>query len=120
MVFNVLLTATIGLREGMAIILLPSILTNIRQGLLGESPTLAIDMQKNALLTKELFVLFALAFIPSYIGMSIGERNRKKISEELSRRLFFIFMLILGLVYYHCSRVFLFCSCFEFTLFLEN
>ncbi|MFT5697401.1 MAG: putative membrane protein YfcA [Desulforhopalus sp.] len=30
-----LLTATIGIREGMAIILLPSILTNIQQGLLG-------------------------------------------------------------------------------------
>ena len=32
-----LLTATIGIREGMAIILLPSILTNIQQGLLGGS-----------------------------------------------------------------------------------
>ena len=30
-----LITATIGIREGMAIILLPSILTNIQQGLLG-------------------------------------------------------------------------------------
>ncbi len=59
--------------------------------------TLAIAMQKNALLTKELLMLSAFAFVPSYIGMSIGERIRKKISEELFRRLFFVFMLMLGL-----------------------
>lgn len=59
--------------------------------------TLAIAMQKNALLSQELLMLSALAFIPSYIGMSIGEGIRKNISEQLFRRLFFIFMLMLGL-----------------------
>lgn len=59
--------------------------------------TLALALQKNNLLSRELLVLSATAFVPSYIGMRCGALIRKRISEALFKRLFFIFMLLLGI-----------------------
>ncbi len=64
---------------------------------LTSTTTLAFALQKNQLLTLELLQLSAMAFIPSYIGMIIGIQVRKRISEQVFKRLFFIFMLLLGL-----------------------
>jgi uncharacterized membrane protein YfcA len=58
--------------------------------------TLAFALQKNNLLTPELIKLSAFAFIPAYLGMLIGIQVRKRISDRTFRRLFFLFMLILG------------------------
>lgn len=58
--------------------------------------TLALALQKNQLLSPKLLKLSALAFVPAYLGMLAGIRIRNRISEELFRRLFFIFMLALG------------------------
>ncbi|WP_136795427.1 MULTISPECIES: sulfite exporter TauE/SafE family protein [Desulfosediminicola] len=58
--------------------------------------TLAMALQKNQLLNQELLILSGLAFIPAFLGMLGGIHIRKRISEALFRRLFFIFMLILG------------------------
>jgi uncharacterized membrane protein YfcA len=63
---------------------------------LTSTTTLAFALQKNQLLNLELIMLSAIAFIPSYVGMLVGRRIRQKISEHLFRRLFFIFMLLLG------------------------
>ncbi len=63
---------------------------------LTSTTTLAFALQKNQLLSRELIILSAIAFIPSYIGMLAGRRIRRNISEQLFRRLFFIFMLLLG------------------------
>ena len=58
--------------------------------------TLAFALQKNQLLTRELLILSAIAFLPAYVGMLIGNRLRKNISEQLFRKLFFSFMLLLS------------------------
>ena len=58
--------------------------------------TLAFALQKNELLTLELLKISAIACIPSFAGMQVGLIIRNKISEDVFRRLFFIFMLILG------------------------
>lgn len=63
---------------------------------LTSSTTLAFALQKNELLTAELLNISALAFIPAYIGMFLGVRIRNRISDDLFRRFFFIFMFILG------------------------
>lgn len=64
---------------------------------LTSTTTLAFAMQKNELLTWPLIQLSAIAFIPAYVGMLIGIRIRNRISDQLFRRLFFIFMLLLGI-----------------------
>ncbi|MBM9514468.1 sulfite exporter TauE/SafE family protein [Desulfogranum marinum] len=58
--------------------------------------TLAFALQKNKLLTGELLLLSAISFLPAYLGMLIGNRLRRNISEQLFRKLFFSFMLLLG------------------------
>lgn len=64
---------------------------------LTSTTTLAFALQKNQLLTTELIQLSAAAFVPSYIGMLAGVRIRNKISDELFKKLFFIFMLLLAI-----------------------
>lgn len=59
--------------------------------------TLAFALKKNNLLTGELLIISAIAFIPSLLGMQIGIAIRQRISEKLFRRFFFGFMLLLGL-----------------------
>ncbi|NQU61722.1 MAG: sulfite exporter TauE/SafE family protein [Rhodospirillales bacterium] len=57
---------------------------------------LAIALQGNGLLTIDLGILSTAALIPAIIGMILGQGIRKRLSEHLFRRLFFIALLILG------------------------
>jgi len=63
---------------------------------LTSTTTLAFALQKNELLTAELLQLSALSFLPAYAGMLLGVRIRNRISDRLFRKLFFLFMLLLG------------------------
>jgi uncharacterized protein len=59
-----ILTATIGLKEGMAIILLPSILTNIRQGFFGGELDVVMKRSWSFFVATFLTVWVGAAFIP--------------------------------------------------------
>lgn len=58
---------------------------------------LAVALGGNNLLTVDMGILSALGVVPALIGMVIGQRIRKMLSEEKFRRVFFISLLILGL-----------------------
>lgn len=58
---------------------------------------LAVALGGNNLLTVELGILSGLGVIPALIGMVIGQRIRKMLSEENFRRVFFMSLLVLGL-----------------------
>jgi len=57
---------------------------------------LAIALQANNFLTIELGTVSAVALLPAFIGMVIGQRIRQRLSEQLFRRIFFISLLLLG------------------------
>jgi len=57
---------------------------------------LTLALQKNSLLTPELTVVSALAVVPAIIGMVVGQRIRKSLSEAKFRKIFFVSILILG------------------------
>jgi len=57
---------------------------------------LAIALQRNDLLTAEHGVLSITALLPAILGMVFGRWIRRKISEQLFRKLFFISLLVLG------------------------
>jgi uncharacterized membrane protein YfcA len=57
---------------------------------------LAVSLQGNDLLSAELGIYSALALIPAIIGMILGQKVRKKLSEQLFKRLLFISLLLLG------------------------
>ncbi len=57
---------------------------------------LALALQGNSLLTPELGKLSTAALVPALIGMALGQRIRKRLSEQLFRRIFFIALLALG------------------------
>ncbi len=57
---------------------------------------LAVALQGNDLLTIELGKLSAAALLPAIVGMVLGQRIRRSLSEQLFRRVFFISLLILG------------------------
>lgn len=57
---------------------------------------LAFALQGNNLLTVELGTLSTAALLPAVIGMVVGQRIRKGLSEQVFRRVFFISLLILG------------------------
>jgi uncharacterized membrane protein YfcA len=57
---------------------------------------LAVALQGNDLLTSELGALSAAALLPATIGMVVGQRIRKALSEPLFRRVFFVSLLVLG------------------------
>ncbi len=57
---------------------------------------LAIALQGNNFLTMELGAVSAAALLPAIGGMMFGQRIRKKLSEQLFRRVFFISVLLLG------------------------
>ncbi|MDH3692943.1 MAG: sulfite exporter TauE/SafE family protein [Gammaproteobacteria bacterium] len=57
---------------------------------------LAIALQGNGLLTIELGKVSAAAIIPAFAGMILGQRFRRKLSEQLYKRIFFIALLLLG------------------------
>lgn len=58
---------------------------------------LAFSLQKHSLLTYELATLSSLAVIPSLIGMMLGQKIRKLLSENKFKKIFFISISILGL-----------------------
>ena len=58
---------------------------------------LAISLQGNKLLSLELICLSVLGLLPAIIGMVLGQRIRKKLSEHLFKRVFFLSLLLLGL-----------------------
>lgn len=47
-------------------------------------------------LSIDLGVISVLACIPSFIGMAIGEQVRKRLSEKVFKRVFFVFLILLG------------------------
>jgi len=57
---------------------------------------LAFALQGNDLLTAELGALSATALLPAVAGMVFGQRIRKRLSEALFRRVFFVSLLVLG------------------------
>lgn len=57
---------------------------------------LAFALQRNNLLTAELGALSAAALVPAIVGMVVGQRIRKALSESLFRRVFFVSLLVLG------------------------
>ncbi|MBC8242022.1 MAG: sulfite exporter TauE/SafE family protein, partial [Alphaproteobacteria bacterium] len=67
-------------------------------GMLFTASTLALAaaLQGNNLLSIELGAMSAAALVPAVIGMMLGQRIRRKLSEPLFRRLFFVSLLMLG------------------------
>ncbi|RME96701.1 MAG: hypothetical protein D6773_16820 [Alphaproteobacteria bacterium] len=57
---------------------------------------LAIALAGHALLPLDLGLLSAGALVPSAIGMAVGQRVRKRLSEARFRQLFFSALLALG------------------------
>jgi len=57
---------------------------------------LGVSLQANNLLTLELGQMSLAALLPAIIGMALGQRIRKKLSEKLFRQIFFISLLLLG------------------------
>ncbi len=57
---------------------------------------LAAALQGNALLDLKLGAYSALALLPAVVGMLLGQRIRRFVSEALFRKLFFIALLALG------------------------
>lgn len=57
---------------------------------------LAVALQRNNLLSSELTTISTFAVIPSLIGMSIGQRIRKQLSEEKFRQVVSIAIFLLG------------------------
>jgi uncharacterized membrane protein YfcA len=67
-------------------------------GILFTASTLALAaaLQGNSFLTPELGILSAAALLPALIGMVFGQKIRRRLSEHLFRRIFFISLLLLG------------------------
>ncbi len=57
---------------------------------------LAVALGGNDLLSLELGVWSAAAVLPAILGMALGRRVRRRLSEQLFRRVFFIALLLLG------------------------
>lgn len=57
---------------------------------------LAAALQGNRLLTGELGALSAMALVPAVVGLALGQRVRRRLSEQRFRRVFFVALLLLG------------------------
>ncbi len=57
---------------------------------------LALALQGNNILTVQLNIVSAAALLPSILGMIVGRRIRRRLSDAGFRRSFFIAILILG------------------------
>jgi len=57
---------------------------------------LAFALNKNELLTPELAIISAFSIIPAIMGMMIGQRVRKSLSETRFRKIFFVSIFVLG------------------------
>ena len=67
-------------------------------GILFTASTLALAaaLQQNNLLTIEHGALSVVALVPAIAGMVFGQRIRKKLSEQLFQKVFFVSLLMLG------------------------
>ena len=59
-------------------------------------PLLGAALQGNDLLSIELGTMSAVALLPAIIGMALGQRIRRRLSEQRFRRVFFVSLLMLG------------------------
>jgi uncharacterized membrane protein YfcA len=66
-------------------------------GMLFTVSTVALALGGQNLLTIELGAISAAAVVPAVVGMVLGQRLRKRMSEALFRRVFFLALLGLGL-----------------------
>ena len=68
-------------------------------GMLFTASTVALGVSLGGqnLLTMELGAVSAAAVVPAVVGMLLGQRLRKRMSEALFRRVFFLALLALGL-----------------------
>jgi uncharacterized membrane protein YfcA len=57
---------------------------------------LTIALKNNNFLTLELTTISALSVVPSLIGMAIGQRIRKQLSEQKFRRVVSVAIFLLG------------------------
>ena len=57
---------------------------------------LAVALQGNGLLTAGLGALSGIAVVPAIAGMVAGQLVRKRLSEDMFRRIFFLSLLVLG------------------------
>ena len=57
---------------------------------------LALALQGNNLLTTQLNIVSVAALLPAILGMIVGQRFRKRLSEARFRQVFFIVILVLG------------------------
>jgi uncharacterized membrane protein YfcA len=57
---------------------------------------LGIAMQKHNMLTLEIVTMSCIALIPALLGMLVGERTRKAISEQAFKNVFLFSLLIMG------------------------
>jgi uncharacterized membrane protein YfcA len=55
------------------------------------------SLQSQDLISGRLAVLSAASLVPAFLGMSVGNRIRKRISEEKFRRVLFVALVVLGL-----------------------
>jgi len=58
---------------------------------------LGISLGRHSLLTTELGAVSAASVVPAVIGMLLGQRLRRRMSEAIFRRVFFLALLALGL-----------------------
>jgi uncharacterized protein len=67
-------------------------------GMLFAVSTIALGMvlRGNGMLTTELGIVSGAGLVPAIIGMMAGQRIRKRLSEDLFRRIFFVAILLLG------------------------
>jgi hypothetical protein len=67
-------------------------------GMLFTVSTLALAgaLRQANFLTAELGVISAVAVVPAFVGMVFGQRIRKKLSEPVFRKVFFVSILVLG------------------------
>lgn len=57
---------------------------------------LAVALQRTDLLTLELGILSTVALVPAIVGMALGQRLRKSMSERRFRRVFFVSLMLSG------------------------
>jgi uncharacterized membrane protein YfcA len=58
---------------------------------------LGVSLTGRSLMTWDLFLLSALALVPTGLGLALGQRYRHHISEERFRRIFLVALLLIGL-----------------------
>lgn len=63
---------------------------------LASTAALAVALQGNGLLTVEVGALSTSALLPALVGMIVGRRIRRNLSEQRFRRVFFVSLLVVG------------------------